>query len=429
MAHLDEIVGRLPQLYRDGAMVRGVLGAPAVQIEVVDQVMREIQRAHWFETTLNLDEAARIAGVLDIAPEAWQTLATYRGWVTALRDARLREGSVTPRALQVFVAEYVRAFATATRERVVPAADVLDDAAAWSTEPMAFAPALVENPKRRVFCTPTSAQLEPLAQFSVEQRGIDPAAPTLLFIGTPAAGESGLVLVNTTTGHALSYAGVVSPGQRLWLTPAADGTISARLEDDDTTHLLRSVQGVVPGQAWSPADEVTPPRAMTLVPGTNRLWFLPLARYDLPGLDRATLAMPDLSLVEGRWDSTAFDTSVFFQEPGVLLRMGWREAVPASFEIQLPAQFAPGGPKGTDGTLEARAQLTDALDGAVNSLRAAGVASRVVLRPFMEAQGQRDRLAMVLPKMVAERGSVGADRLLDAGGVFEVTRYDDSTYR
>ncbi|MFN7915195.1 MAG: hypothetical protein U0Q55_07630 [Vicinamibacterales bacterium] len=429
MAHLDEIVGRLPQLYRDGTMVRGVLGAPAVQIEVVDQIMRELQRAHWFETTLNLDEAARIAGVLDIAPEPWQTLATYRGWVTALRDARLREGSVTPRALQVFVAEYVRAFVNATRERVAPDPDVLDDATAWSPVPAAFAPALVENPKRRVLFTPSGSMLEPLAQFTVQQRGIDPAMPTLLFIGTPAAGESGLVLVNTTTGHALSYAGVVDPGQRLWLTPAADGTIAARLEDDDTTHLLRSIEQVTPGQPWAQADEVTPPRAMTLVPGANQLWFLPLARYDVRGLDRATLAMPDLSLMEGRWDSTAFDTSVFFQEPGVMLRMGWREAVPASFEIQLPSQCVPGGPHGVDGTLEARAQLGDALDAAVNNLRAAGVASRVVLRQFFEAQGQRDRLAMVLPKMVAERGSVGADRLLDAGGVFEVTRYDDSTYR
>ena len=31
-------------------------------------------------------------------------------------------------------------------------------------------------------------------------------------------------------------------------------------------------------------------------------------RDDLRGLDRATLAMPDLSLLEGRWDATAFDS-------------------------------------------------------------------------------------------------------------------------
>lgn len=429
MAHVDDILSRLPQLYRDGAIVRGVAGAPAVQIEVVDQVMREIQRAHWFDTTLELDEAARLAGVLDIAPEAWQTLGTYRGWVRALRDARLREGSVTPRALQVFIAEYVRAFRASTGERIVPDADVLDDGAEWRTEPARFAPALVENPKRRVYFTPAGSRLEPLAQFSVEQRGIEVALPTLLFIGTPAAGESGLVLINTTTGDALSYAGVVAPGQRLWLTPSADGTVRARLEDDDTTDLLRSIHGVAPGQVWSPEDEVTPPRPLTLVPGTNQLWFLPLARYDLRGLDRGMLAMPDLSLMEGRWDSTAFDSSVFFQEPGVVLRMGWREAVPASFEIQLPSQLVPSGPGGADATLTARAQLGDALDAAINQLRAAGVGSRVVLEPFRDAQGQRDRLALVLPKMVAERGSVGADRLLEAGGVFEVTRYDDSTFR
>src|SRR5262249_55021394 len=100
MAHLDDIVGRLPQLYRDGVLVRGLLGVPAVQVEVLDEVMREVQRAHWFDTTLELDEAGRLAAVLDIAPEAWHTLDTFRGWVEALRDAMLREGAVTPRALQ-----------------------------------------------------------------------------------------------------------------------------------------------------------------------------------------------------------------------------------------------------------------------------------------------------------------------------------------
>jgi hypothetical protein len=168
---------------------------------------------------------------------------------------------------------------------------------------------------------------------------------------------------------------------------------------------------------------------MTLRPGANHLWFLPLARYDVKGLDRASLAMPDLSLVEGRWDAAGFDSSVFFRAPGVMLRMGWREAVPASFEIQLPSQLVPSLEGGLDEMLASRAQIGDALDTAVNDLRAAGVASRVVLRPFVDGQGQRDRLAMVLPMTVTERGPVGADRLTDAGGVFEVTRYDDSTFR
>jgi hypothetical protein len=429
MAHLDEIAGRLPQIYRDGAMVRGVLGAPAVQLEVVDEIMRELQRAHWFDTTLELDEASRLAAILDIAPEPWHTLPTFRGWVRALCDARLREGSVTCRALQLFVAEYARAFEAATGQQVIPEASVLDDPAQWSASPSSFAPALVENPRRRVFFTPPGSLLEPLAQFTVEQRSIDRVTPSLLFTGTPASGESGLVLVNLTTGDALSYAGVVPPGQRLWLTPTTDGGITARLEDADTTALLRSVADVTPGRAWNQTEEVSPPRAMTLQSGVNHLWFLPLARYDVKGLDRASLAMPDLSLVEGRWDGAAFDSSVFFRAPGVMLRMGWREAVPASFEIQLPSQLVPSRGGGVDEMLALRAELGDALDMAVNELRAAGVASRVVLRPFVEGQGQRDRLAMVLPMTVTERGPVGADRLTEAGGVFEVTRYDDSTFR
>lgn len=429
MAHLDEIAGRLPQLYRDGELVRGVLGAPALQLEVLDQIMREVQRAHWFQTTLDLDEAAKLAAVLDIEPEPWQNLATFRGWVDALRDARLREGSVTCRALQLFIAEYGQAFQAATGERIIPDGAVLADATRWRDVPSPFDPALVENPRRRVFFTPPGSALEPLARFAVEQRGIGPATPSLLFTGTPAAGESGLLLVNTTTGEALSYAGVVPPGQRLWLTPTAGGGMTARLEGEETTALLRSISGVEPGRPWNVAEEVSPPRAMTLRSGTNLLWFLPLARYDVKGLDRARLAMPDLTLVDGRWDATSFDSSVFFQSAGVTLRMGWREAVPASFEIQLPSQLVPSRDGQLEQTLSARAQLGDALDEAVNGLRAAGVASRVVLRPFVEAQGQRDRLAAVLPVMVAERGPSGADRLVQTGGVFEVTRYNDSTFR
>jgi len=82
-----------------------------------------------------------------------------------------------------------------------------------------------------------------------------------------------------------------------------------------------------------------------------------------------------------------------------------------------------------DEAVPARAQLGDALDKAIRTLRAAGVASRVVLRPFAEGQGQRDRLAGVQPITIAERGPGGADRLTDTGGVFEVTSFNDSTFR
>lgn len=429
MAHLDEILARLPQLYRDGELLGGVLGAPAVQVEILDEVMRDVQRAHWFETTVELDEAARLAAVLDIAPEPWQELATFRGWVQALRDSMLREGAVTRRALIVFIAEFAKAFQEATGVHAVPPPIVLADLERWHDQPSPIDPALVENPRRRVFLSPPNPNLEPLQQFFVEQRGIDPVMPSLLFVGTPAAGEASPVLINITTGEALIYTGAVRPGQRLWLTPTPGGGVKAMLEDAEVTGQVRSLTGVEPGKAWTAADEVTPPRALTLRPGTNLMWFLPVARYDVKGLDRALLALPDLTVAEGRWDTTAFDTSLFYEDPGLLLRAAWREAVPASFEIQLPSQLMVSPQGQVDQAVPARVQLGDALDKAIGSLRAAGVASRVVLRPFAEGQGQRDRLAGVQPITIAERGPGGADRLTDTGGVFEVTSFNDSTFR
>src|SRR5207253_1002825 len=116
MAHLDDLVGRLPQLSRDGALVRGVLGAPAVEIEVVE--------------------------------------------------------------------EYARAFQDATGEQAIPGAAVLADPERWRDSPSLSDPALVENPRRRVFFSPAGSNLEPLAQFTINQGGIDPVAPSLLFVGT-----------------------------------------------------------------------------------------------------------------------------------------------------------------------------------------------------------------------------------------------------
>jgi len=431
MAHLDDMLGRLPHLYRDGELLRGVMGAPALQVEILDELLLQVQRAHWFDTTLELDEAAGLAAVLDIAPEPWQVLDTFRGWVRALRDSMLREGAVTRRALQVFVAEYAEAFQQATGVQAVPPPQVLADPDRWADAPSPVQPALVENPRRRVFFSPAGPNLEPLSQVTVEQRGIDPVTPTLLLVGTAraGAGESCPLLVNVTTGEALVYAGTIGPGQRLLITPDAGGGAHAALEGDDVTAQLRSLSGVVPGTPWSAAAETAPPRALTLRPGKNLLWFLPLARFDVPGLDRALLALPDLALAEGRWDATSFDGSLFYEEPALLLRAGWREAVPASFEIQLPAQLLLDRSGQPADALAARAQLGDALDQAVGKLRAAGVGSAVVLRPFVEAQGQRDRLTAVLPKTFAERGPSGADRIPDAGGLFEVTSFNDSTFR
>ena len=111
MSRVDAMADRLPHLFRDGALVRGaasahtggVLGVPAVQLEVVDEDALEVHLAHWFGTARGFDEAAGLAAVLDIPPEPWHTLALFRAWLDSLRDSMLNEGAVSVRGLQQFV--------------------------------------------------------------------------------------------------------------------------------------------------------------------------------------------------------------------------------------------------------------------------------------------------------------------------------------
>src|SRR3954466_1681245 len=118
MGRTDSMAARLPQLYRDGELLRGsatsrtggVLDLPAVQLEALGEEEVEVQVAHWFGTARSLDEAAALADLLDFKPESWQTLALFRAWVDSMRDAMLLDGAVTVRGLEVFVEEYARGF-------------------------------------------------------------------------------------------------------------------------------------------------------------------------------------------------------------------------------------------------------------------------------------------------------------------------------
>lgn len=426
MAHADAIAERLPELYRDGALVRGVTGAPALQIEILDEIRLAVQRAHWFDTTLELAEAARLAAVLDFTPAPWQDLALFRVWVRDLRTAMVADGAVTRRALETFIAAYTDDF---ERARGVQAVAPLDS---WGDRPSSTTPAFVENPRRPASATPSAGEgvgMEPLAQFTLTVKGLDPAEAGFLLVGLPDAPECVPVIVNVTTGQALVFLGTVATGQRLFLRPDGHGGGTARLEGTDVTSQLVSVSGVVPGSPWPRTSVESPPRALRLERGDNAMWFLPLAHYDVRGLDRFLLALPDLTLTDGRFDRAAFDQALFYEAAAVVLRVVWRESQPASFEVHLPAGMLRAPAKQLDAALHARAQLGDSLEGAVRTLRAAGVESLVRLRVFGDVQPSRERLTGVLPLRVRGRGPTGADRLPDKGGLFEVTQFEDSTFR
>jgi hypothetical protein len=422
VAHGPQMAEVLPPLYRQGELVAGVLNVPGVALDVVDEDLVAIQRSHWFDQAVELEHAAGLAAVLDLAPEPWQTLRIFRAWAHAFRDALLLEGSLSRQALTGFVRAYGDAFQTAEQALALPP---LDD---FADEPSTTRPALIENPaRRREQRTPTTGGIEPLHQFELVNGGLDPATAGFLLKGLPEGRECVPVIANVTTGEALIYHGTIATGQRLWIAPGEDGNAQARLERTDVTSRLVSVAGLVPGTPW--ASVVTPARALTLRPGPNAMWFLPVAHFDDEGLDRFLLALADLELREGRYDETGFDGSLFYLDPAVTLHAVWTEAEPAAFAIELPAGTL-RHPAGEEADARAaRTQLETSLRSSIDRLRAAGVRAELTLHDLRETQRTGDALVAIQPIVRREIGPTGADAMPDAGGVFGVTGFDDSTYR
>ncbi len=432
MGRTDSMAARLPQLYRDGELIRGsrsgrsggVLDLPAVQLEVLGEEEVEVQVAHWFGAARSLKEAAALAALLDFEPEEWQTLPLFRAWVNSMRDSMLLDGAVTVRGLQRFVEEYSQGFQSASGIAAFPR---IDD---WSTEPSLRTAAFLENPSRdRAQRVPQTGGTEPLQQFQVVQQGLTETFASFLLTGLASGPEYVPVIVNVTTGQGVVFRKPVPIGSRLWLTAAGDGAMTANLEGTDATGDLFSVAGVQPGIPWEGSQVKQPPEAIRLARGANDLWFFPLAHYDALGLDRFLYALPDLLLQQGRWDQSRFDHSLFYQEPAILLDALWRERAPATVRIQLPAGTMLSAAGRAEQALAARSELENSLNEGVRKLKATGVDASVELCPFREEQPQRDFLRGVLPRTVRERGPVGADQLPDAGGIFEVTTFEGSTFR
>ena len=432
MQRVDAMADRLPHLYRDGELIRGsqsghtggILGVPAVQMEIVGEDAIEVQIAHWFRTARTLQEAAGLADLLDFAPEDWQTLQLFRTWVETMRDAMLKDGAVTVRGLQNFVEAYTAGFQAATGIGAVPRIDV------WSTSRSPEAAAFIENPaKQSTLRVPVSGATEPLYQFTVVQRGLDVSQGSFLLTGLATGPEHVPVLVNVTTGEALIFRDVLPAGQRLWLLATASAGVVASLEGIDVSEKVFSVSGVIPGVPWPQGQVQHPARAMTLERGENELWFLPLAHYDARGLDRFLFFLADLAMRQGRFEQSMFDQALFYQEPALVITAFWLENQPAKVEIELPAGCLLSRSGRLTAAIADRSRLEVSLNEGVGALRAAGVDAEVRLMPFADAQRQRDALRLVMPFIVRERGPSGADRLPDAGGVFEVTTFNDSTWR
>src|SRR5262249_22335137 len=149
---------------------------------------------------------------------------------------------------------------------------------------------------------------------------------------------------------------------------------------------------VVPGTPWSLADVDARPAPLYLRPGDNEIWFLPVAHYGVPGLDRVLLALATLELRPGGYDQSGFDAALFAQEPAVKLSLAWRQSQPATVDVTLPAGVLLSTGAGTASDLVRREQTGQALDRGVDTLAAAGVVTTVHLAPFIDTQPHRDYL-------------------------------------
>jgi hypothetical protein len=428
MQRVDSMARRLPQLYRDGELLRGsrsaggVLEVPAVQLEVLDEEMRRVQRTHWLDATFELEHAAALAAVLDFVPEPWQNLETFRAWVHAIRDAMLREGGVTVPAIRSFVSRYGAAFEAAEGIDTNPPLE------SWSSGSDGEGLRIEENPPLRRFARfPAAGALEPLQQFTIQNRGVDESPASFLMTGTTRGRESAPVIVNVTTGQAIAYLGVVPEGKRLWIRCSGE-EVRASLEIDDVTANVRSVEGVVPGTPWTGAQVSKPAKPLQFRRGLNELWFFPLAFFDVLGLDRFLFSMPDLAMAQGRFDSGRFGKALFFQEPLMSLHVSWVERQPAAFTVHLPSKIVVSK-RPLDEAMASRELLASSIGLGVDKLRGAGIRSRVELEPFAEEQRHRDTLRAVMPITFHEGGPVGAEGLIERGGSFEITGFDDSTFR
>ena len=441
MSRLDAMLDRLPPPLRidaDGLIGR-VLGTGAAQFACIDEEMERIRRSHFLETAFDLVDIAKLGALFDLRPAPWEPADLFRIRLRATIAARLA-GAVTRDAMEpVLVAlldgaqqalgSRYAALAPGARGRVFRDPDT----AARPGAPVfrEFPP----RPRREPALVAQGGRLRPLDRASLTHRGLG-AAPLQAVLRGRIGGRTAVpLLAHLGTGRVVVFRGLVPAGVELRLEATAD-RLTATLDGREASDRLITASGFAPGAALPlPADPA--PLPILLQPGSNDIWFLPLALYGERILDRGALAMPGLELRHGQFGApdapgSNFDDSLFEQAPSVSLDLFWEERMPASFRFEVPAgtvrhdTAVPGDTQGGDRDAQ-RIAVLDVLNETISLLRAAGVDGRVALAPLAETQRQRDRGRVVNPYLPPDSQPTAA-RLAGVTALFDETATEGARF-
>jgi hypothetical protein len=472
---LERILDVFPPIYAvdEGSVLRELVDSLALELDAYAEDLDRLRRTHWFERAYRLGDLERIAALVGVQRRSWEPLELFRQRVRALVDARLA-GSVGPRAVRTFVYEAVRGAESGLGCTLVPglerrAVATPGDPAGTRANAESLAAAfadpgrddddpdrgpwrplrLVENPARVVrspALTGRGGLVPYLHRWNDENHGMGPATVTATLTGRSGNRTATPVLANLSTGQAIVYAGVLRVGQRLSLTqaPGQDeaGRRALALLDDsqDVTGRVFSLTGFTLGRPFAREDgDPGGPLLPVQNRGSNRWVYLSAGLFDVRGLDATFFQLADDELREGVFDQTYFDDSLFVSPIAARLDLRWTEHEPAAFTVvvphgivALPGSSGQSGPSeqtsGSGGGAVLATEFADGLSADLEALRAAGVRSRLDLRPFTEKQRQLSRVGLPWLVVPPEVGTAGEAVKVGVGGRFSDSAFDRSRF-
>lgn len=437
MSALDRVLEVLPPIYgvAPDSILTQLLNVLALELDVLQEDIERMRRTHWVNFVYQLEDLEKLAALVGVKRQPWETLPIFRIRLLAHIKALLK-GALGPNEIKSFVYDYLRGVADALPGLTfVPGLLTLTAEQAFRPDPqrpLLRSMALVENPpqlRRSAALLAISGRVPYLYRWEEHNRGLDETLTRFGISGRSEGRTAAPVLANLTTGDLIGYAGKLELGQTLLVAPAGDPATprlaKATIDDQDVTSRLYSVSGFRLGVPIRKEDQDLQPLTPRLARGANQWVFLAVGLYNVEGLDHFFFAFADDQLREGAFDTTLFDHALFPSGPVAGLTMEWIEVEPASFEVQVPHHLVVE-PLQTGEAERPAQQVADVLRTEVLELRGAGIRAQVRFVPFVEQQRQQVRVHYGWKFLPPEVAPTGRNERVSFGARFGETSLNGS---